>query len=234
MAVISAVFVGSAAAQEPELDKFIYLPVVIKSPPSSSQPAVTILPNLLFFESDLHLNIYGEVQNTGGTDVHGVEVVANLFNSGGQLIDISYGGDAALWVLPPGEKTCFTLYFDEYDNWAYYEFEPPNFDSDPWSPLENMVITEYSTYYPDENRFRILGFVRNDNDYLVKYVQPIATLYDGAGTVIGCGWTFVSSDNLDPGQSSSFELNFFGETSINYANVASYRMQVDGWLWNIE
>ena len=89
------------------------------------------------------------------------------------------------------------------------------------------VYNDNGTYNPDDGSYRILGFVRNDNDVRVRYVRPIATLYNASGTVVECSYTYVNSTHLDPGQSSSFELTFSGWYR-DYADVASYRIQVDG------
>ncbi|NVM24000.1 MAG: hypothetical protein HWN68_19750, partial [Desulfobacterales bacterium] len=175
------------------------------------------------------LVVVGEVQNNGEIGLYRVEVIANLFDGGDQLVDIGTN-EVELNVLPPGDKTCFNIYLSECEEWAYYEFETPTYDSTSNNQLQNMTVhDDYGTYNPDNGSYRILGFVRNDNSVRVEHVQPIATLYNASGTVIGCGYTSVSSTHLNPGQSSSFELTFSGY-SRDYADVASYRIQVGGSL----
>ncbi len=91
-----------------------------------------------------------------------------------------------------------------------------------------VVYGDNGTYDPNNGSYRILGFVRNDNDIQIQSVQPIVTLYDAAGIVIGCSYAYVNSTHLDPGQSSSFELTFSGYYR-DYVDVVSYRIQVDGY-----
>jgi len=173
------------------------------------------------------LIVVGEVQNSGEIGLSSVNVVANLFGSNGQLVDTGANG-VYLSVLPPGDKTCFTIGLDEPDGWSYYEFETPTYYSTSDARLQNMTIyNDSGTYNPDGGSYRILGFVRNDNDVRVRSIQPIVTLYDVSGTVIGCSYTSVNSTDLDPGQSSSFELTFSGYYR-DYADAAAYRIQVDG------
>jgi hypothetical protein len=43
--------------------------------------------------------------------------------------------------------------------------------------------------------------------------------------VVGCDFTFVNSTDLNPGQSSAFDMQFVGR---NYNDVASHRIQIDG------
>jgi hypothetical protein len=192
-------------------------------------PTPVVLPNHSYFTTSYALYVVGEVQTNGDIGLSGIEVIANLFNGDDQLIDT--GTDyVALSVLPPGDKTCFRLGFGEWDVWSYYEFEMPTYYSTSDGHLQNMTVhDDNGTYNPDDGSYRILGFVRNDNDFQVTSVQSIFTLYDASGTVVGCDYTYVSSTNLNPGQSSSFEMTFSGY-SRDYADVASYRVQVDGYL----
>jgi len=67
--------------------------------------------------------------------------------------------------------------------------------------------------------------VRNDHGTRVDFVSPVGTVYNAAGKVVGCDFTYVNSTDLDPGQSSSFEMTFLGR---DYSDVTSYQLQVDG------
>lgn len=189
-------------------------------------PMPVVLPNHSSIATSYALYVVGEVQNDADIGISGTEVIANLFNGDDQLIDTdtSY---VALNVLRPGDKTCFSLWFSGWAGWSYYGFETPTYSSITDNYLQNMTVHgDSGTYNPDDHSYRILGFVRNDNNFRVGYVQPIVTLYDASGTVVGCRDTYVSSTNLDPGQSSSFEFGFGYDR--DYADVASYRIQVDG------
>jgi len=193
-------------------------------------PAPVVLANHSHYTTSYDsLIVVGEVQNSGEVGLSPVNVVANLFGSNGQLVDTGTNG-VYLSVLPPGDKTCFTIGLDEPDGWSYYAFETPTYYSTSDDRLQNMTIyNDSGTYNPDGGSYRILGFVRNDNNARVRSIQPIVTLYNVSGTVIGCSYTFVNSTDLDPAQSSSFELTFSGYDR-DYADVTAYRIQVDGDL----
>lgn len=190
-------------------------------------PTPVVLANHSFYYFFGDLYVVGEVQNSGEIGLEWVSVPANLFNGDEQLIDTGTGY-AELSVLPPGDKTCFQFWFDVWDGWSHYEFEMPTYYSISSDQLQNMTVHgDNGTYDSGYGWYRVLGFIRNDNETQVEFVKPIVTLYNASGTVIGCGSTFVSSTHLDPAQSSSFELNFTGR---DYIDVASYRVQVDGSL----
>ena len=99
--------------------------------------------------------VVGEVQNSGDIGLSGIEVIANLFNGDDQLIDtdIDY---VALDVLRPGDKTCFSLWFSEWDGWSYYEFETPTYSSITGDYLQNMTVHgDSGTYNPDDHSYTL-------------------------------------------------------------------------------
>jgi hypothetical protein len=187
----------------------------------------TVLPNHSYYTTSYALYIVGEVQNNGEIGLREVKVIANLFNGSDQLIDT--GMDYVWEDVLPGDKTCFSLSFSDWAGWSYYQFETPTYYSTSNQRLENMTVYgDYGTYSPSDGSYSILGFVRNDNDFRVKSVGVTTTLYNASGAVVGCGSTTVSSTDLNPGGSSSFELRFSGYDR-DYADVTSYRIQVSGY-----
>jgi hypothetical protein len=113
----------------------------------------------------------------------------------------------------------------EPSGWSYYEFEAPTYDTDG-QPLPNLtVFNDSGSYDPTFNWYKIIGQVRNDEVVLVTYVSPVGTIYTSSGTVVGCDFTYVNSTDLNPGQTSSFEMTFY---TRDYSDVTSYRLQVDG------
>ena len=87
------------------------------------------------------------------------------------------------------------------------------------------VLNDSGSYDPTFGWYEIIGQVRNDHGTRVEYVSPVGTLYNVSGIVIGCDFTYVNATHLDPNQTSSFKMTFVGR---DYADVASYRLQVDG------
>ena len=169
--------------------------------------------------------IVGEVQNNTADYLRFVKITANVFAGDGQILDVSYSY-IDLDNLPPSDKTCFDILVgDEPAGWSYYEFEAPSYWTDG-EPLPNLtVLTDRGSYDSRFGWYEIIGQVRNDHGSRVEYVSPVGTVYNASGTVLGCDYTYVSATHLDPGQTSSFEMNFTGR---DYADVVSYRLQIDG------
>ena len=212
--------------------RVVFLPFVSRAPVQN----LVILPNYSTYTVDTFddLVIVGEIQNNGNIGVTHIRLVTNLFNNSGQLIDTAIAYNFG-WIdspLSPGEKTCFSARFGTFDGWSYIKFESPTSILSTVSPLKNMAIFgDNGIYNPDTGSYKILGFVRNDNSTSVADVDVIATGYNNNNTVVGCRFTSSNNDNLVPGQSSSFEMMFFEwNRDRDYADVASYHLQVDGRL----
>lgn len=186
---------------------------------------VTILPNHSWYVDSIdYLNIVGEVSNNTNSNLRFVKIAVNVFNSSGNLLATDY---TYTWLndLPAKEKTCFELFIPKPVGWSYYEFEPVEYWTDG-TPLPNLTAFNHSGSYDSTfGWYEIIGMVRNDTSTNYEYVQPVGTLYNGSGSVIGCDFTFTNLDVLNPGQSSAFEMTFYGR---DYSDVASYRLQVDG------
>jgi len=216
--VISAALASSVMAQE--LDEFIYLPMIFKSP--SGQ---VVISGFTHWESYGSLKIVGRIRNETNYNVTYVHFAANLFDSTGRLIDVEDWVYVPLDVFAPGDETCFYASFWNIEGWSYYEFEEVQYWKTTNEPLQNMTIYDDYGYVESPGRYRILGFVRNDNSFVVHSVVTIATLFNNSGNIIGCNGYSVSTSPLDPGQSTSFENYPYW----NGEDVASYRLQVDGW-----
>lgn len=201
-------------------------PTVTATPTSTSVP-VEVLPNhSSYVDSIDNLWIVGEVQNNTDDYLRFVRITTNLFDTAGQLLDIS-SSYIDLDSLSPDEKTCFSVLFSEEPaGWAYYEFEARYRTGG--EPLPNLVIfNDSGSYDPTFGWYEIIGQVRNDHGSRVEFVKPVGTLYDGAGTVVGCDFAYVNARDLEPGQTGSFEMLFTGR---DYSDVDAYRLQVDGRL----
>ena len=92
--------------------------------------------------------------------------------------------------------------------------------------LPNLtVLNDSGSYDPTFHYYNIIGLVRNDDTVLVKFVNVVATLYNAASVPISCDFTYVSSTDLDVGQTSSFRLITSGR---DFSDVVSYKLQADG------
>lgn len=199
---------------------------------STSTPTDTPLPtsavviqanNSWFTDSIGKLHIVGEVLNTGLGNVQSEKMTANIFNSSNQLVGVGSAFTNA-FVIPPGVRACFHIYMDQPNSWSYYQLEGTNFTGGTNAP--GLIAFNVSTSTGIAGEPKILGQVRNDGATRANSVIVAGTLYNSSQTVIGCDFAYVSSTNLDAGQTSSFAILFFART---YPPIDSYRLQVDGF-----
>jgi hypothetical protein len=188
-------------------------------------PAVAVLGNhTMWTSAGGALHVTGEVQNTSLDHVRYVGVAVNFFDAGGGLLATNR---AAVWldILPPGEKTCFdAAVFNPPAGVAYYELEPPTYSATTDRPA-NVSLLNVSGHQRSGDGYQILGQVQSNHTSRLDYVFPVGTLYDAAGSVLGCSFSSINAGYLDPGQVSAFDINYFSRST--YAGVASYHVQVD-------
>ena len=124
---------------------------------------VTVLDNhTTYMDSIGALHIFGEVINNTGYNVEFVKITANLFDSGGQLVDTERTY-TTLDVLLPSEKTCFeALFYPGPVGWTSHQFEV-GFDPGG-APVSSLVVTQHNGSYNTLGWYEIVGMIRNDDN----------------------------------------------------------------------
>lgn len=193
--------------------------------PPIELPAIRVLENhSAYVDASGYLHILGEVVNTSDNHLESIIVVVNVRNADGQLL-ATYDTDTILDRLPAGDKTCFDLTVQEPTGWHSYDFDPIT-EWESGAPLPKLTVSDLSSDHGTTYEwFEISGEVTNAHGRRVNYVRPVGTLYNGAGKVVGCEWTYVESTHLADGATSAFKMPFLGR---NYRDVRDYRIQVDG------
>jgi hypothetical protein len=200
------------------------------TPTSTSTPfpyGVQILPNSSYWIGGNTIHVIGEVLNNTSDSLTLVEVAVNFFDAGGNLVGTN---SIILFPLdwPAWEKGCFSISMDVPPNWSYYQFETPTYYlSGTSSGL--TIFNDSGLYNPANGDYDIIGQVRNHGDQRSTYVNVGSTLYNVSGVPVGCANAYVNSTDLDPGQISSFAMNFWGYYR-DYSDVTYYRLRVAGHL----
>jgi len=81
-------------------------------------------------------------------------------------------------------------------------------------------ITETEDFSGD---IKFLGEIKNQGEAKALFVNITFTLKDSSGNVIDTDFTYVSSTDLDPGQTSSFECY----TNTKRTDVSSWTYEID-------
>lgn len=240
--LVAVLAIGSASAA---FGSMLFLPVVMRAseptvtPTINHQPTATIEPTPMgtplpavvevlpnhstYIDSIDYLHIVGEVQNKTGETIDLIRVTANFF-LGGTLVATDYSY-LYIDVLPPGEKSCFNISLlppaGGYDS---IQFEPPHYYTDA-TFVPGLAVIGPSGSVNSYGWYEIIGQISNQGAVRQEYVSAVGTLYDPFGVVLGCSQGYVSSTDLDPGQTSSFKMSFY---SGNFMIVNTFRVQPDG------
>jgi hypothetical protein len=207
----------------------VFVPVSMLSPtiiyPSTG--VITLAPNAtVFVDSANYLHIVGEVTNTTFDTHILVQLNARFYDKAGGLVatDFAY---TYLDDLPLGETTCFEMILEQPASWRQIAFEPVrSVVSSDRVPLLTLFSISGS-YDTALQQYTLRGEARNDEVVPVQFVQVVGTLYDGADRPIGCGFTYVNSRDLNPGQSSAFTVNEFG---VHSSATVRYKVHATGDL----
>ena len=193
--------------------------------PPVELPDIRVLENhSAYVDASGYLHILGEVVNTTNNNLESIVVVVNLRNKDGELL-ASYDVDTLLNRVPAGDKACFDLTLQEPAGWDTYIFEPIT-EWDAGTSLPKLTVSNLATDHDSTYAwFEVSGMVTNNHGRSVNYVRPVGTLYNGAGKVVGCEWTYVAATHLADGATSDFKMPFLGR---NFSDVRNYRIQVDG------
>jgi hypothetical protein len=168
-------------------------------------------------------HIVGEVLNNTAGHLWLVRIPVTFYDSSGQVVGTDYTY-AYLDNLPAGEKTCFHIILDEPAGWTRYEFGTITHLAG--RALPNLAPLNHTGSVINYGWYKIAGQVRNDHGTQVKFVEVVGTLYNAAGTVVGCWWDGSTDPwDLNPGQVGVFEITFVFR---DHSDVASYRLQADG------
>jgi hypothetical protein len=170
------------------------------------------------------LHVVGEVQNNMAQRIGSMQVLVDFYNSNNGLVgrfrDFVYEDS-----LLPGDKTCFNLKLPPPLGWATYQFRSPIYSGNGFDFPNLTILNDISSYNASSGSYTITGSVRNDQGSNVSSIYVLGTLYDGSNKVIGCNFAQVSSPNLAPNQTGTFELLF---NDRRYPSGTTYRIQVDG------
>jgi len=99
-------------------------------------------------------------------------------------------------------------------------------DNGIFSPAKeaDCVIVGSLTVQEDfEGDIKFLGEIKNQGNGKALFVNITFTMKNAAGNVIDTDFTYVTSTDLDPGQTSSFEV----WTSTPFKDVDSYDYEID-------
>jgi len=164
-------------------------------------------------------HIIGEVENTLDTPIGWVKIVATLYDSAGEVVGTGFTY-SEMDVIAPRGRSPFNIGIDEYGEVDSYELQV---EADHGELGRQDLLVGSHDAYEEYDWLHIRGEVQNTGDTDADWVKVVATLYDGAGIVVGMGYTFTELDVVPAGGTSPFDMVVDWWEGYEY-----YELQVEG------
>ena len=158
----------------------------------------------------------GEIVNTGTVELVDIRVVVSLLDAAGQTVatgsSSTVGGD----ILNPGEFTVWRALLNNAPaEWADVRTQAQgarvtNFTRDR---IYTELKTEGVTLVPPESQYgwvKASGQVVNTGTGTARFVEVTMGLYDQSGTLIAVANGYAKLEQIPPGGSAPFSLDFTG------------------------
>lgn len=177
----------------------------------------------------------GEVQNKGSATTGAVLVVGGAYDSNGTLL-ASSEARAIATNLVPDQKAPFYLDFTPEESVTQDQSWVPNVARVTVSVYTIFNATDTGIQYAglttsnlngvnNAGTYTVTGTIQNAGDQSVGDVAVIATYYNSNGTVVALSLTDLGT-GLVQGQSKSFSVTPWDDTSALSSEIASYAIQV--------
>lgn len=181
-----------------------------------------IYPNYIIYEDYGYGHFIGEILNNTTQNAELIGININLWDSSGNFVGKDYGY-VSLWLLSAGEKTCFEIWFEYPENFAYLTIDSISYwetEDDRLNISTSNVSGSYNGDY-----YRIIGFLTNNENISVK-ANVVDTVYSTTGHVAACSVSYVDPI-LAPGATNSFDDNYITVPLGLIAN--NFKVQTDGY-----
>jgi hypothetical protein len=94
--------------------------------------------------------------------------------------------------------------------------------------LGKLDIVGNTTSWFNDDTFNIAGEIRNNGTREVDFVKVTATLYNGAGTVIGSDFTYTDPSTIESGDTSPFQFRITDFNVRDVSEIETYKIGVSG------
>ena len=148
--------------------------------------------------------VVGEVRNTSGSPVDGVQIAVSLTDRAGHAIGDQFGF-TLLKVLPPRAKAPFSIpYTGGTHNVSKVS---ATVKADPSVQMQYTTVHVVSkTAQALGTDYEVTGTVSNSSSTPVNFANIVGTFYDKSGNVVGAAHDVSDASTIPPGGTASFNL----------------------------
>jgi hypothetical protein len=173
------------------------------------------------FSTSIGPVVVGEIRNGSSEPVEGVRVNVVLKDRGGATIGQQFGF-TLLRVIPPGEKSAFSIPFPG----ARKNVGTVNamVQADP-RVVYQVVPVKVASQQSDTlgTDYEVTGTVANSTAAPIHYANVVATFYDKSGGVVGAAQDVSGGAAVPPGQAAAFRIILQEQAAM----VANYKLAAE-------
>lgn len=208
-------------------------PAWLESRPMSGGPAVhgnisLAATNVIHFRNSINgVQVNGFIENTGSAPAGSLDLAISLLNGSGSTVGAG-GGETGLHVIPPGGRVPFAASIGSAPDFkevrVQVQGKPPGaFDryATSWKIEGMQAASATRAAWP-----KITGQVVNTGNETATLVRLTVAVYDKNGELLEVRDGFAKLDEIAPGQSSPFEIEFIGGRGLK--DLPSYEVWVEG------
>lgn len=187
-----------------------------------SQAGVTAASGVIAFENYLHwedsnggFNITGQAVNLTDQAFEAVRLTAYLFDADGN--QLAQRSDVLPYdVLGANESAPFRIRFDTGRPTTAVRYEIhaaarlADFTEQTFYGAENfeVVVPSDQSFFNASGFLTVTGLLQNIGSNLAQDIKVTATFFNEDGQVVGTETSFITAEQLLPGESASFEVTF--------------------------
>jgi hypothetical protein len=211
-------------------------PVPTEAPPLTPTPTPTLSPGVVVLSSNVLVpytgsttfSIIGEVLNSTSSNVESIRINITLRDAVGNVVD-SGSSYSYIGILTPGMTSPFAVGLSDSPPWATYEWNVTWYTTT--SVPSTLEVLNTQSYFDSSDRYHVVGEIRNQYSESRNFIRAVVTIYDAQGKVIGADYTYTNPDNLNPGQTASFDAVVYSWMYMpDRSKIAGHLLQVvDDW-----
>ncbi len=171
-------------------------------------------------------HVVGEVENTGIQSVAFVSVTGTFYDSNNTII-VTESSFAILEIIPPDVKSPFEVVVtdqNQAEKVHNYTLAVTQHSITTKNLTKTLIILSNSSHISPSGFLNIVGEVKNNGSSESTSTRVAATCYDENGKVVAIESSFTNPPNLNPEQTTQFNLMIDDENQS--AKIDNYVFQV--------
>ncbi len=184
----------------------LYLFFLTEAPIAAESSEVEIISHNSYLGVFGNYHVVGEVENKGPVSLTSFKITAKFYDAQGEFIDEDFT-NLMLDILPPGYKAPFHIIYIDIEKSPKidsYILEMDYIQTSKLPPVK-LEFESQDNYVDEDGWMHITGTIKNSGED-TRFVEIIATCYDGNGDVICVEYSFAEPRDIKSGNTASFEI----------------------------